>query len=154
MYCGQSGYILNKPCTVFQLKIIWAEVQLFLCMRVNTIMFCFIMYVYNCEQIWLLLCQGYVPLTQLLYATCWVVYRILIAHAKIMPYTVVKRNLSLTSSTVTRPTALSLSLLSTLLLIFLFNSLHNVCGTKHDKLLIKSNNAFGMIGLLEEVEDV
>jgi hypothetical protein len=30
----------------------------------------------------------------------------------------------------------------------------SVHGTKHDKSLIKSNNMFGMIGLLEEGEDV
>lgn len=57
--------------------------QLFLCMRVDTIIFCFIMYGYSCAQIWLLLCQHYVTPTQLLNVTCSVVYRVLIAHIKI-----------------------------------------------------------------------
>lgn len=98
---------------VCQLIIIWGEVQLFLCMQVNTIILCFITYGYSCAHIWLLLCQHYVTLTQLLYATCSVVYRVLIAHAKIFPYMVMKRNLSLISSIKTHSIAFSPSLLST-----------------------------------------
>lgn len=117
-------YLLHVT-DICQLIIIWGEVQLFLCMQVNTIILCFIMYGYSCAHIWLLLCQHYVTLTQLLFVTCSVVYRVLIAHAKIFCYMVTKRNLSLISSIKTHSIAFSPSLLLTQLLIFLLGGLCN-----------------------------